>query len=123
MTPPVNYDEARFWLAFGLGVINLLGTAGVAVYAWIVAQSKNSTQHIKALEQVFLEKMGEYGSRMDKVETQMGFLPTPQQISAMQGELREIAATQRAQHTANDQRLNAMTATMQRVEDHLLGKR
>lgn len=115
-----NYDELRFYLALALGVINLLGTAGVGVYAWIVAQSKNSTQHIKALEQVFLQKMGEYGSRLDKVETHMGHMPTPHQLSQLQSELRELAATQKANHVANTDKLLALTTSQNRVEDYLL---
>lgn len=119
----MDYEAGRFWLALALGVINILGTVGVGVYAWIVAQSKNSTQHIKALETVFLQKIGEYGSRIDKVETHMSYMPTPQQLSNMQGDLREFGAIQKSQHESNHQKLTALTLSMQRVEDYLMERK
>lgn len=119
----MNYEALRFWASVAFGGINLLGTIGVGVYAWIVSQGKDSARHIKALESVMLQKMAEHGSRLDLVETHMKYMPSPAQLLQMQGDLREIQATQRAQHDANTSKLSTLAVSVERIEDFLLGQK
>lgn len=99
-------------------VINMLGTVAVGVYTFIATRDKDNSQHIKAVETALAKAIGEHASRLDRVEMQMRFMPTPQQISELQGDMKEVQAIQEA----IQRDMTATRLAMNRIEDFLMKK-
>jgi predicted nucleic acid-binding Zn-ribbon protein len=111
----IDYDAGRFWL----GVLNALGTAAVFAYTWFATRDKDNTKHIKAVEEAMNKAIAEYANRIGRIETQMSYVPTQQQLSVLQGEMRAVQTAQEA----IQRDMLASRQSLNRIEDFLLNKK
>lgn len=105
-------------IKLGVLVLNMLGTVAVGVYTFIATRDKDNSQHIKAVETALAKAIGEHASRLDKVEMQMRYMPTPQQLSELQGDMQAVQATQEA----IQRDMSATRLALNRIEDFLMKK-
>ena len=103
---------------FALMLANSIGTLGVAAYTFVATRDKDNSQHIKAVEVALTKVIGEHTSRLERMETQMDYMPTPQQLSDMQGDMKAMKATQEA----IQRDMQALRLGQNRIEDFLLKK-
>lgn len=89
-----------------------------AIYTWIATRDKDNTVHIKAVEVALGRQIAELLSRTDKLETQVKFMPTPQQMSELQGDMQAVQATQEA----IQRDMATVRLSLNRIEDFLLKK-
>jgi Protein of unknown function (DUF2730) len=107
----IDPELMKFLMSAG----NMLGTLAVALYTYLATQDKDNSKHIKAVEDTLAKAISEHASRIDKMETQIKFMPTPQQLADMQGDLKAMKAIQDSMR--EDTRL--MRAGLTRIEDFL----
>ena len=89
-----------------------------AVYTWVATRNKDNTAHIKAVEEALGKQIAALLSRTDKLETLVQYLPTPQQMSELQGEMQAVQATQ----DAIQRDMATVRMSLARIEDFLLKK-
>lgn len=89
-----------------------------AIYTWIATRDKDNTVHIKAVEEAMAKEMAALKSRTDRLETQVQYMPTPQQMSELQGDVQAMQATQ----DAIQRDMHTVRVTLNRIEDFLLKK-
>ena len=89
-----------------------------AVYTWIATRDKDNTVHIKAVEEAMAKQMAALHSRTDKLETRVQYMPTPQQMSELQGDMQAMQATQEA----IQRDMTTVRMSLNRIEDFLLKK-
>lgn len=89
-----------------------------AIYTWIATRDKDNTVHIKAVEEAMAKEMAALKSRTDRLETQVQYMPTPQQMSELQGDVQAMQATQ----DAIQRDMHTVRITLNRIEDFLLKK-
>ena len=111
----IDYELAKFALALA----NVVGTLAVAAYTFVATRDKDNSQHIKAVEVALTKAIGESVSRLDRIEMQMRYMPTPDQISALQGDMQGMKAMQEA--LKNEIHLTRQAAS--RIEDFLLSNK
>ena len=104
---------------FALAVLNVLGTLGVAAYTCVATRDKDNSQHIKAVEKALSDVIGAHASRIDRMEIQMRYMPTPEQITELRGDVQAMQATQEA----IQRDMQAMRLATNRIEDFLLKKK
>ncbi len=110
----IDYELAKFILALS----NVVGTLAVAAYTFVATRDKDNSQHIKAVEVALSKAIGDAVSRIDRVEMQMRYMPTPQEISDLKGEMQAVQATQEA----IQRDMSATRLSVNRIEDFLLKK-
>lgn len=110
----LDYDAGRFWL----GMLNILGTVAVFAYTWIATRDKDNTKHIKAVEEVMNTRLAEYGNRMINVEQALKYMPSQDEISELQGDMKAIKANQEA----TQREWHTIRLSLNRIEDFLLKK-
>ena len=103
---------------FALVLANVVGTLAVAAYTFVATRDKDNSQHIKAVETALTKVIGEHATRIDRVETQMQYMPTPQQMSDLKGDVQAMQAAQEA--LLRD--IHTIRLTTTRIEDYLLSK-
>ena len=106
-------------ISLGLQVLSVvvLPVASVA-YTWIATRDKDNTVHIKAVEEGMAKQMAVLHSRTDRLETQIQYMPTPQQMSELQGDMQAMQATQEA----IQRDITTVRISQNRIEDFLLKK-
>ena len=106
-------------ISLGLQVLSVvvLPVASVA-YTWIATRDKDNTVHIKAVEEGMAKQMAVLHSRTERLETQFQFMPTPQQMSQLQGDVQAMQATQEAMQRD----VTTVRLALHRIEDFLLKK-
>ena len=110
----LDYDAGRFWL----GVLNILGTLAVFAYTWIATRDKDNTKHIKAVEEVLNSKVAECSNRLVNVEQALKYMPSQDEISELQGDMKAIKANQEA----TQREWHTIRLSLNRIEDFLLKK-
>ena len=103
-------------ISLGLQVLSVvvLPVASV-IYTWIATRDKDNTVHIKAVEEAMAKQLSVLHSRTDRLETQIQYMPTPQQMSELQGDMQ---ATQEA----IQRDITTVRISQNRIEDFLLKK-
>lgn len=81
-------------LNFGLSALGAVSALGAAIYTWIATQDKDNSQHIKAVETALGNVLAEHASRLDKVETALLHLPTQNELSELQGDMKAVKEAQ-----------------------------
>ena len=89
-----------------------------AIYTWIATRDKDNTVHIKAVEEALGKQIAALLSRTDKLETQVQYMPTPQQMSELKGDMQAMQATQEA----IQRDMTTVRVSLNRIEDFLLKK-
>lgn len=110
----VDYE---FW-KFLMGIGNVLGTLAVGAYTFIATRDKDNSQHIKAVEEALTKAISEHAHRLSSMEMQMRFMPTPQQLSELQGDMQSVQTAQEA----IQREISATRKSVDRIEDFLLKK-
>ncbi|EPD41327.1 DUF2730 family protein [Delftia tsuruhatensis] len=106
-------------ISLGLQIIaGVLLPVATAIYTWIATRDKDNTVHIKAVEEAMGKQMAALLSRTDKLETQVKYMPTPQQLSELQGDMQAMQATQEA----IQRDMTTVRISLNRIEDYLLKK-
>ncbi len=115
----IDYDAGRFWL----GVLNALGTLAVFGYTYFATRDKDNAQHIKAVETALsnriaehILKMTELTSRVTTVEQTLKYMPSQDEISELQGDMKAIKANQEA----TQREWHTIRQSLNRIEDFLL---
>jgi 3-hydroxyacyl-CoA dehydrogenase len=109
----MNIDPELMKLLMAVG--NMLGTLAVALYTYLATQDKDNSKHIKAVEETLAKAISEHTSRIDKMEAHLKFLPTQQQVSDLQGDIKAMKVMQEA--AREDSRL--MRTSLTRLENFL----
>ncbi len=106
-------------ISLGLQVLSVvvLPVASV-VYTWIATRDKDNTVHIKAVEEAMAKQLTVLHSRTERLETKIEYMPTPQQMSELQGDMQAMQATQEAIQRA----ITTVRISQNRIEDFLLKK-
>lgn len=106
-------------ISLGLQVLSVvvLPVASV-IYTWIATRDKDNTVHIKAVEEAMAKQLSVLHSRTDRLETQIQYMPTPQQMSELQGDMQAMQATQEA----IQRDITTVRISQNRIEDFLLKK-
>lgn len=112
----MNFDLE--WAKFGFQIANALGVVGVAIYTFIATRDKDNSQHIKAVETALNKAIAEHASRIDRMETQMRYMPNPEQITELREDMQGVKSTQEA----IQRDVQAMRTATNRIEDFLLRK-
>lgn len=89
-----------------------------AIYTWIATRDKDNTVHIKAVEEALGRQIAALLSRTDRLETQVQYMPTPQQMSELKGDMQAMQATQEA----IQRDMTTVRVSLNRIEDFLLKK-
>lgn len=100
-------------------VINLLGTCGVAVWAWLRGPSEANTKRLETLEHGVEEQRRDTTSRLDKIEGRLQFIPTVTELGALQADMRELKATQ----ASLQREMHRVVESNTRIEDFLLAQK
>lgn len=103
---------------FALVLANAVGTLAVAAYTFVATRDKDNSQHIKAVETALTKAISGHATRIDKVETAMQYMPTPQQMSDLKGDMQGM----QAKTEALLREINTIRLTTGRIEDYLLNK-
>ena len=72
----------------------------------------------KAVEEGMAKQMAMLHSRTDRLETKIQYMPTPQQMSELQGDMQAMQATQEA----IQRDITTVRISQNRIEDFLLKK-
>lgn len=106
-------------ISLGLQVLSVvvLPVASV-VYTWIATRDKDNTVHIKAVEEAMAKQLTVLHSRTERLETKIEYMPTPQQMSELQGDVQAMQATQEA----IQRDISTVRISQNRIEDFLLKK-
>ena len=100
-----------------LQAIAVVGLPTISVvYTWIATRDKDNTVHIKAVEKALTAAVAALQSRTDKLETAVQYMPTPQQMSELQGDMQAMQATQEA----IQRDIHTVRTSLVRIEDFLL---
>src|SRR3990167_2738973 len=91
----MNIDSQTIGLWLQIIAVVVLPIAS-AIYTWIATRDKDNTVHIKAVEEGMSKQMALLHSRTDRLETKIQYMPTPQQMSELQGDMQAMQATQEA---------------------------
>ena len=113
----MTLDAETTRLALTILSVVVLPLASMA-YTWIATRDKDNTVHIKAVEEALGKQMAALLSRTDKLETQVKYMPTPQQLSELQGDMQAMQATQEA----IQRDMTTVRISLNRIEDYLLKK-
>ncbi|WOI47731.1 DUF2730 family protein [Acidovorax sp. BLS4] len=108
-------EQIGLWLQIIAVVVLPIASA---IYTWIATRDKDNTVHIKAVEEAMAKEMAALKSRTDKLETRVQYMPTPQQMSELQGDVQAMQATQ----DAIQRDMTTVRITLNRIEDFLLKK-
>lgn len=115
----IDYEAGRFWL----GVLNILGTVAVFAYTWFATRDKDNAQHIKAVETALSNRIAEYSVKMNDltnrvsgVEQTLKYMPSQDEISELQGDMKAIKANQEA----TQREWHTIRQSLNRIEDFLL---
>jgi len=111
----MNHESISLWLQIIAVVVLPIASA---VYTWIATRDKDNTVHIKAVEEAMAKQMAALHSRTDKLETRVQYMPTPQQMSELQGDMQAMQATQEA----IQRDMTTVRMSLNRIEDFLLKK-
>lgn len=111
----MNVELIGVWLQIIAVVVLPIASA---IYTWIATRDKDNTVHIKAVEEAMTKQMAELNSRADKLETRVQYMPTPQQMSELQGDMQAMQATQEA----IQRDMTTVRMSLNRIEDFLLKK-
>ena len=95
-----------------VAVINLFGTIGVALWAWLRGPSEANTKRLESLDG---EVQG-MGKKLLGIEGRLQFIPTDTDLSELRGDLKAMKAT----HEAFQREMHGMNAALQRIEEFLL---
>jgi chromosome segregation ATPase len=98
-----------------IAVTNLLGTIGVAVWAWLRGPSEANTSRLETLD----EELQEQRRGLAAIEGRLQFIPTVNELGALQADMREARATQDSLRREMHQVRESLT----RIEDFLLSPR
>lgn len=109
----MDLETFKLWLQFiaGIGL-----PVAAAIYTWVATRDKDNSQHISAVEQALGKVLAEHDGRLSRMETQMHFMPTPERIAQLQGDIREVQATQEA----IQREMASMRQSTNRIENFLL---
>jgi len=109
----MELETFKVWLQFiaGIGL-----PVAAAVYTWVATRDKDNSQHISAVEQALGKVLAEHDGRLSRVETQMQYMPTPEKIAQLQGDIREVQATQEA----IQREMASVRQSTNRIENFLL---
>ena len=110
-----NSQAISMWLQIIAVVVLPIASA---IYTWIATRDKDNTVHIKAVEKSMSEALAQLHSRTDKLETKVQYMPTPQQMSELQGDMQAMQATQEA----IQRDVVTVRMSLNRIEDFLLKK-
>ena len=113
----MNIDSQTVGLWLQIIAVVMLPIAS-AIYTWIATQDKDNTVHIKAVEEGMAKQMAVLHSRTDRLETKIQYMPTPQQMSELQGDMQAMQATQEA----IQRDITTVRISQNRIEDFLLKK-
>lgn len=106
------------WAKFVLQVANAVGVVGVAIYTFIATRDKDNSQHIKAVEATLNKVIAEHAASIARMEMQIRYMPTPDQIAELREDMQGVKATQEA----IQRDVQAMRTATNRIEDFLLSK-
>lgn len=111
----LDTDTVSLWLQ----VVAVVGFPTMsAIYTWVATRDKDNSAHIKAVEEALGKRMTEHASRIDRIETAVQYMPTPQQMSELQGDVQAMQATQEA----IQRDIHTVRTSLTRIEDFLLKK-
>ena len=113
----MNIDSQTVGLWLQIIAVVVLPIAS-AIYTWIATRDKDNTVHIKAVEEAMTKQMAMLHSRTDRLETKIQYMPTPQQMSELQGDMQAMQATQEA----IQRDITTVRISQNRIEDFLLKK-
>ena len=113
----MTFDAETTRLVLTVFSVVILPLASMA-YTWIATRDKDNTVHIKAVEEAMAKQMAALHSRTDKLETRVQYMPTPQQMSELQGDMQAMQATQEA----IQRDITTVRISQNRIEDFLLKK-
>ena len=113
----MNIDSQTVGLWLQIIAVVVLPIAS-AIYTWIATRDKDNTVHIKAVEEAMTKQMEVLHSRTDRLETKIQYMPTPQQMSELQGDMQAMQATQEA----IQRDITTVRISQNRIEDFLLKK-
>jgi hypothetical protein len=102
----------------GIMLFNGIATLAVAIYTYVATRDKDNSQHIKAVETALTKAIGDHASRLERVEMQMRYMPSPQAFSDLQGDMQAMQATQEAMQRDTQ----AARLSLNRIEDFLMKK-
>lgn len=108
-------ETISLWLQFIAVVVLPIASA---IYTWIATRDKDNTVHIKAVEEALGKQIVALLSRTDKLETQVQYMPTPQQMSELKGDMQAMQATQES----IQRDITTVRVSLNRIEDFLLKK-
>lgn len=108
-------ETISLWLQIIAVVVLPLASA---IYTWIATRDKDNTVHIKAVEKALGKQIAELLSRTGRLETQVQYMPTPQQMSELKGDMQAMQATQEA----IQRDMTTVRVSLNRIEDFLLKK-
>lgn len=114
----MTFDSQAAGLGLQIIAVVLLPIAS-AIYTWIATRDKDNTVHIKAVEKAMGDAFAALHSRTDKLETQVKYMPTPQQMSELQGDVQAMQATQ----DAIQRDMTTVRMSLTRIEDFLLKRK
>lgn len=106
-------------LDFGWKVGSALVAVALFVYTWISTRDKDNSKHIKAVEEMLINKIAEHDKRMTQLETAISHLPTAEKMAELRAEVRVTGA----QIDGMSQRMGGVTIQLSRIEDYLLKER
>lgn len=113
----MSFDSQMVGLWLQIIAVVVLPIAS-AIYTWIATRDKDNTVHIKAVEKAMGDAIAVLHSRTDKLETRVQYMPTPQQMSELQGDVQAMQATQEA----IQRDMTTVRISLNRIEDFLLKK-
>ena len=113
----MNVDSQTIGLWLQIIAVVVLPIAS-AIYTWIATRDKDNTVHIKAVEEAMTKQMAMLHSRTERLETKFQYMPTPQQMSELQGDVQAMQATQEA----IQRDMTTVRLALNRIEDFLLKK-
>lgn len=114
MNQPLDWEFVRTVIM----LVNLAGTAGVALFAWMRKPSEANSEQLKELREALQQRDASNSSRFDKIETRLQFIPTVTELGKLQADVREVTATQQAMQRD----VHRMSGSLTRIEDFLLKK-
>lgn len=97
-------------------VVNLFGTVGVALWAWLRGPSEANTKRLGALEEDVDMHRRDASTRLQQIEGRLQFIPTVTELGELQADMRELKSTQASFHREMHQARESLT----RIEDFLL---
>ncbi len=111
----LDSETVGLWLQ----VVAVVGLPTISVvYTWIATRDKDNSAHIKAVEEALGKRMTDHAGRIDRIETAIQYMPTPQQMSELQGDVQAMQATQEA----IQRDIHTVRTSLTRIEDFLLKK-